>query len=49
MKAVGFLFITVGIALLLLFFYNVMKERNKFVSPIPSEEGVKVIIVTPTR
>lgn len=47
MKAVGIAFIAIGIALLLLVIYNLLKGGNELVSPIPEERGVKVIIVTP--
>lgn len=49
MKLLGFLFITVGFALLLFVGYSYLREQNKIASPIPEEKGVKVIFVTPTK
>lgn len=49
MKIIGTILIAVGIALLLFVVFNFIKERNRIVSPIPEEKGVKVIFVTPTK
>lgn len=49
MKALGFILISLGIALLLFVAYNFFIERNKVVSPIPEQKGVKVIFITPTK
>lgn len=49
MKTVGLILIAVGIALLFFVFFNFLKEKNRLVSPIPQESGVKVIFVTPTK
>jgi len=47
MKKVGLVLIAIGLALLLFVVFNFIKEKNKIASPIPEEEGVKVIFVTP--
>ena len=47
MKNVGLILIAVGLALLVFVGYNFVREKNKIASPIPEEEGVKVIFVTP--
>jgi len=47
MKIIGAVLISIGLALLLFVAFNLIKERNRMVSPIPEEKGVKVIFVTP--
>jgi len=47
MKIVGIALISIGLALLLFVAFNFFKEKNRTVSPIPEEGGVKVIFVTP--
>lgn len=49
MKVFGLILIAVGIALLAFVAYNFFKEKNKIISPVPVERGVKVIFVTPTK
>lgn len=49
MKYLGYILIIIGIALLLFVGYNFFKEKDKIISPIPQEKGVKVIFVTPTK
>jgi len=49
MKNVGLILIAIGIALMLFVAYNFLKERNRIVSPIPEEKGVKVIFITPAK
>lgn len=49
MKNIGLILIAVGLALLVFVGYNFIRERNRIASPIPEEEGVKVIFVTPTK
>ncbi len=39
--------IAIGLALFLFVIYSFMKERNRVISPVPQEQGVKVIFVTP--
>lgn len=48
MKKIGFVLITVGIALLIFIIYNIITESNKLKSPIPENNGVKVIFITPS-
>jgi hypothetical protein len=47
MKNVGLILIAVGLALLAFVGYNFLRERNRVASPIPEDDGVKVIFVTP--
>lgn len=49
MKILGIILISIGLALFLFVGYSFLKEKNKMVSPIPEEKGVKVIFVTPTK
>ncbi len=49
MKKLGLILIAVGLALILFVFFNFLKEKNRIVSPIPENEGVKVIFVTPQK
>ncbi len=48
MKIIGFVFLTIGLTLLLFLIYSFFKEGDVIRSPIPEEKGVKVIFVTPT-
>jgi len=48
MKGLGIFLIAVGLALIIFLAYNFFAEKNRLKSPLP-EEGVKVIIVTPTK
>lgn len=47
MKRVGLVLIAFGLALLVFVLFNFVKDRNKVASPIPEDQGVKVIFVTP--
>ena len=47
MRRVGYIFVAIGLALLLFVGYSYWKQRNQFVSPVPEDKGVKVIFVTP--
>lgn len=49
MKNLGLILIAIGFALLIFVGYNFIKSKNKIVSPIPEDEGVRVIFVTPTK
>jgi len=49
MKNVGVILIAIGIALLAFVLFNFLKESNRIASPIPEDQGVKVIFVTPTK
>lgn len=49
MKKVGIILIGTGLALLSFVIFNFIKEKNKIISPIPEEQGVKVIFVTPKK
>jgi len=49
MKKIGFALIIIGLVLLLFLFYNFVKEKNKIISPLPEEKGVKVIFISPAK
>lgn len=49
MRRLGLVLIATGLALLIFVIFNFLKEKNKIASPIPEEQGVKVIFVTPTE
>ncbi|KKQ24474.1 MAG: hypothetical protein US40_C0003G0013 [Candidatus Roizmanbacteria bacterium GW2011_GWC2_37_13] len=49
MKKVGVVLIAIGLGLLTFVVFNFVKEKTKMASPIPEEEGVKVIFVTPAK
>lgn len=49
MKTLGIALLLTGAALLLFIGYTFIKEKNRLLTPLPEEKGVKVIIVTPTQ
>ena len=49
MKNIGFILISIGLALMLFIFYNFIKEKNKMTSPIPDNKGVRIILISPTK
>lgn len=49
MRKIGIVLIAIGLALLIFALINFIKEKNKIASPIPEDEGVKVIFVTPAK
>lgn len=49
MRKIGIILIGAGIALFIIALINFIKEKNKIISPIPEDEGVKVIFITPTK
>lgn len=49
MKKLGYILIATGLALFVYLIINYFQEENKFKSPIPEEEGVRVIFVTPKK
>jgi len=49
MKNIGIILIAIGLALMIFVGINFIKEMNKVKTPVPTEEGVKVIFVTPTK
>ncbi len=49
MKTLGLILLSIGVALILFIIYSFFRERNKLVSPVPEDKGVKVIFVTPTK
>lgn len=49
MKNIGIFLIVFGIAILIFIGYNFLKDRNRIISPVPEERGVKVIFITPSK
>lgn len=49
MKIVGLILIGLGIALLLYVGYSLVTKNNRLITPVPTNEGVKVIFVTPAK
>jgi len=49
MKVVGALLIGCGLALIVFVAFQYVRERNKLISPVPDERGVKVIFISPTQ
>ncbi|MDH7476015.1 MAG: hypothetical protein QHH09_00905 [Microgenomates group bacterium] len=49
MKKIGYLLIIIGLILLFFVVYNFINEKNRLISPVPEEKGVKVIFVTPSK
>ncbi|MDO8610635.1 MAG: hypothetical protein Q7R95_08875 [bacterium] len=47
MKQVGFVLIALGISLIIFVIFNLLNNNNQIASPIPEENGVKVIFVSP--
>lgn len=48
MKAVGLFFLLIGLALLGMAAYYYFGASNVEISPLPQDNGVKVIFITPT-
>ena len=49
MKIIGYVLMAIGAGLLLFLLINFLGEKNKIHSPIPEEEGIKVIQITPGK
>lgn len=47
MKNLGIILIAIGLALFIFVIYNFLKSKNQIASPVPKDQGVKVIFVTP--
>jgi len=48
-KTVGLVLIAFGLALIIFMVYNFLLEKNKILSPIPEEKGIRVIYISPTE
>ena len=48
-KLVFLIFTSLFVAIIIFIIYQRIQEKNRFVSPIPEEKGIKVIIVTPSK
>ncbi|MCX7955550.1 MAG: hypothetical protein N2593_00340 [Patescibacteria group bacterium] len=49
MRKIGIIMIAFGLAFLIFALINFFKEKNKIISPVPEDQGVKVIFVTPSK
>ncbi len=49
MKNLGLVLIAFGLALLFFVIYGVIQEKNRSLSPIPENKGVRVIFVSPSK
>lgn len=49
MKYVGFSLLAIGLALLLFVVWSFMKSGDHIATPVPEDEGVTVIFITPTK
>lgn len=47
MRTFGIILLSIGFALFIFIIYLFVKDRNRIISPIPEDSGVKVIIVSP--
>ena len=47
-KIIGLILIAFGLALIIFVIYNFFMEKNKIISPLPEEKGVKVIYISPS-
>ena len=48
-KTLGLILIAFGLALIVFVIYNFFQEKNKILSPIPEEKGIKVIYISPAK
>lgn len=48
MKKIGLFLVAVGLALFLFVVYNIIMEKNRSLSPIPENKGMRVIFISPT-
>lgn len=49
MKTFGVILIGIGLALFVFLAVNLIRNQNQLISPVPEENGVKVIFVSPTK
>jgi len=49
MKKLGIFLILFGLLILAFIGFSFFEEKNKMVSPLPEEKGVKVIFISPTK
>jgi hypothetical protein len=47
MRRIGYILITVGLALLVFAVYSYFTRNSGIVSPVPEDGGIKVIYLTP--
>ena len=48
-KVISLIFFSLLVAIIIFIIYQKIQEKNRFVSPIPEQKGIKVIIVTPSK
>lgn len=49
MKYLGFSLLAIGLALFLFIIYSFVKSGDHIATPVPQDEGVTVIFITPTK
>jgi hypothetical protein len=47
-KRIGFVLIILGISLLIFVFFLFYKDSSRILSPVPDEQGAKVIYLSPS-
>lgn len=47
MKKFGYILVAMGLGILAFIVYSVVQKNNELVSPVPENNGVKVIYITP--
>jgi len=48
-KTFGLILIAFGLALVIFMIHQLLQDKNKIISPIPKEKGIKVIYISPTK
>jgi hypothetical protein len=46
-KTIGLILISFGFALITFIIYIIFRDKNRIISPLPEEKGVKVIQISP--
>lgn len=49
MRIIGIILVSIGLALFAFIAFNLLRDRGEMISPVPQDNGVKVIYVTPSR
>lgn len=49
MKYLGYLLLAIGVALFVFVVYSFFASQQHIATPVPEDEGVKVIFITPTE
>lgn len=49
MKVIGYLLMAIGLGLIIFLAINYIAEKNKIHSPVPEDQGIKVIQISPKK